>query len=147
MRPTGRRTTSNSLLRATPERTTTMHAEFRGIKFDDSILIDPSDFIPSGPKGMSYNPHNVHPWLFHDHGFALCVCFADCLQDALDIAADSGMIDRFRVSPTGKLDYEPDGEGLTYLGNASEPFDIESLSVEELPNPAFSFVALFNANK
>jgi hypothetical protein len=120
-----------------------MHAEYHGIKFTDDIIIDRCDFIAKG----DYNPHNVRPWLFHDHGFALCLCFADCLQDALDIAADSGMIDQFRVSTEDEADYGPDGEGIDYLGNASEPFDIESLSVEELPNPTFSFVALFTASQ
>ena len=74
----------------------------------------------------------------------LAVVFADCLQDALDIAADNGKLDRFRVTEEDAADY-PDDEGLTFLGNASEAFDIESRGVEELPNPRFSFVALLSA--
>jgi hypothetical protein len=37
------------------------------------------------------------------------------------------------------------GREPAFLGNASEPFDIENIDVIELPNPKFSFVALFNA--
>lgn len=39
-----------------------------------------------------------------------------------------------------------DGMTPAFLGNASEPFDIESLGIEELPNPARSFCAQFAAS-
>ena len=84
--------------------------------------------------------------MLHDHGFVLAVVFADCLQDALDIAVDNDKLDRFQVTDNEMSDY-PDEEGLSFLGNASEPFDIESLGAIELPNPKFSFVALFNASR
>jgi hypothetical protein len=115
-------------------------AEVQGVKFTDADVIDLDDFIPAG----EYNPHNVHPWLLHDHGFALVVVFAGTLQDALDKAVDENKLDRYHVVDSNLGDYE-DGEGLTYLGNASEPFDIESLGVIELPNPPRSFVAEFVA--
>ncbi len=75
--------------------------------------------------------------------------FASNFQDALDIAADTGKLDRFRVAKADLSDYIPSGkdeeEGLDYLGNACEHFDIESLGVEEFANPPFSFCALYNA--
>ena len=71
--------------------------------------------------------------------------FADCLQDALDIAVDAGKLDSFKVSEDDLADYGPDEDGISRLGNAGEPFDIEALGVEELPTPPFNFVALFNA--
>lgn len=123
-----------------------MHAEFKGIKFTDADIVNQDDYA----YGVYSTPSRVkHAFLFHDHGFALAVVFADNLQDALDIAADSegDKLGRYRVSDSDLSDYGEDGEGLTYLGNASESFDIESLSVEEMPVPPFSFVALFNAQK
>lgn len=110
--------------------------------FSDKDVCNPSDYIPAG----EYNPHNVRPFLLHDHGFPVAVVFADCLQDACDIAADEGKLDRFRVTEEDMKDYsEEEQERLAFLGNASEPFDIETLGALELPNPAFSFAALLTA--
>lgn len=120
-----------------------MQATYQQIGFADGDVVNADAFIPDG----TYNPHGVRPWLLHDHGVCLAVVFADCLQDALDEAADAGKLDRYQVSEKEMGDYEPDGGGLCYLGNAGEPFDIESLGVVELPNPKFSFVALFNAHQ
>jgi len=118
-----------------------MQGKFNEITFTDNDLVNPDDFIPAG----AYNPHRVRPWLLHDHGFVVAVVFADCLQDALDEAADHDRLDRYLVEDKDLADYGPDEEGISRLGNAGEPFDIESLGVEELPTPPFSFVALFNA--
>lgn len=117
------------------------------IKWSDEDVVNVRDFIPAG----EYNPHNVRPWLLHDHGFTVAVVFADCLQDALDIAVDEDKMDRFLVqeSDMGMFlgDYT-DAEGISYLGNASEPFDIEGLGIVELDNPKadLSFAALFDNN-
>ena len=59
-----------------------------------------------------------------------------------DVAGESP---QFRVADLAVP--EPDGDGLAFLGNAGEPFDIEGLDAIELPNPPFSFAALFNARK
>jgi hypothetical protein len=117
-------------------------SRFREIKFTDADVINLDDYIPAG----EYNPHNVRPFLLHDHGFVLCVVFASNLQDALDEAADKGKLDRYSVSweEAGEL-VDSNADGFCFLGNASEPFDIESLGVEELPNPPRLFCALFNA--
>jgi hypothetical protein len=113
------------------------------ITFSDADVVNPDDFIPAG----EYNPHKVRPFLIQDHGFAVGVAFADCLQDALDELADSGKLDGFQVAEADLGDYGPEEEGITRLGNASKPFDIESFEIIELPNPPFSFCALFNSAK
>lgn len=152
-------------------KTTNNVVSYRGqIKFTDTDVINLDDWIPAG----EYNPHNVRPFLLHDHGFVLCVVFADCLSDALDIAADEGKFDRYLIdlnNPSHRDDYlvrdivtpgsDPncpeyiDKEGNKYwwkeekepafLGNAGEPFDLESIGVEELANPPRSFCAQYNA--
>lgn len=118
-------------------------SSFAEITFSDSDIVNMDDYIPAG----EYNPHNVRPFLLHDHGFVVAIVFADSLQDALDIAVDGDKMDRYMIDQKDLSDYGDDGDGITYLGNASEPFDIESLGAIELPNPPFSFVALFNAAK
>jgi hypothetical protein len=149
-----------------------MQATFSEIRFTDEDVVNPDDFIAKGES----NPHKVRPWLLHDHGFVLAVVFASCLQDALDEAVDNDKLNRYQIDPadagergdymtanlsemaTGFDENCPeyvDANGTkywwkvepTFLGNAGEPFDIESLSANELPNPAFSFVALFNASR
>ena len=122
-----------------------MEATYQEIKFTDSDVANPDDFIPAG----EYNPHNVRPFLLHDHGFTVAVVFADCLQDALDIAVDEGKMDRFLIAEADYEEYDVRGDNPTcaLLGNASEPFDIEGLDAIELPIPARSFVALFNARE
>ncbi len=119
-----------------------MHATFQQIKFADADIVNAGEFIAAND---SYNPRHIRPWLFHDHGFTIGVVFAGSLQDALDELADSGRLDRFAIAESDLADYGPEEEGIDHLGNAGEPFDIESLGYVELPNPAFSFVALFNA--
>lgn len=113
--------------------------------FSDADIVDIDNWIPQG----EYNPHNVRPFLLHDHGFTLAVVFADSLQDAIDEAVDAGKLDRFQVAAADLGDYgdtdEEQSERLAYLGNASEPFDIETLGAIELPNPPRSFVAQFAA--
>ena len=144
------------------------------LSFDETDVVDSGSFIPAG----EYNPHKVRPWLLHDHGFALAVVFADCLQDALDTAVDEGKLDRFLIDLSDdnqRADYmtddfaaadagldescpeytAPDGKrywwsrGMTpaFLGNASEPCDIDSLGYVELRNPRFSFSAMFAADR
>lgn len=141
--------------------------EYHGTKFTTHDIVDPDEWIAEG----EYNPHNVRPWLLHDHGFTLAIVFASNLQDALDAAVDGNRMDRFMIdvnNPEQRADYmtaDPnemdDGldksvpeaviEGVGYwwkkghtpafLGNASEPFDLESVSVIELPNvPRPSYV-------
>lgn len=116
-----------------------LQSKFSEITFTDADIVNKDDFIPQG----EYNPYKVKPFLLHDHGFAICVVFAEHLQDALDIAVDAGKLDCYAIGEADMGDY-PDEDGISFLGNASEPFDIESLGAIELPNPGFSFCALFN---
>lgn len=111
-----------------------------GIMFTDADVVNPDEFVPAPQQ-------TVRPFLLHDHGFVLAVVFADCLQDALDIAADAGKMDLYKVDEEdyGDYDWDTGSPPCSFLGNASEPFDIESLGVEELTNPPFSFVALYDA--
>lgn len=118
-----------------------MEAEIAGIKFTDADVVNPDDFIAAG----EYNPHKIHPFLLHDHGFVVAVVFADCLQDAIDTAVDADKMGRYAIEEADLEEYGEDG--VSYLGNFGKPFDIESLGVLEFDNPKFSFVALHNAGK
>lgn len=118
-------------------------AKFQEITFSDSDIVNLDDWIPLGES----NPHNVRAFLLHDHGFVLAVCFADCLQDAIDIAADAQKLEQFLIAD-GDPDYSPadfESGSVSYVGNNSKPADLESLSAVELPNVARSFVAQFIA--
>ena len=66
-----------------------MSATINEIDFTDDDVVNPDDYIPRGES----NPHKVRPWLLHDHGFCLCVVFAESLQDAFDEAVDAGKLD------------------------------------------------------
>jgi hypothetical protein len=123
-----------------PEKKSCVKAFVQEVAFTDDDVVNLSNWIPAG----EYNPHNVRPFLFHDHGFCVAVVFAESLQDALDEAADAGKLDRYKIGDHNLADYEAE-EGISYLGNASEPFDIESLGTIELPNPHASFVSQFIA--
>lgn len=113
-----------------------------GIKFSENDVVNIDDWIPAG----ECNPHNVRPFLLHDHGFVLAIVFADCLRDALDIAADKEKLDSFKIENDNMSDYEDD-ENIDYLGNDGKPFDIENVDVIELENPPrLGFAASFQAN-
>lgn len=126
-------------------------SKFNEITFTDADVVNPDDFIPSATSThRSYNPHSVKPFLLHDHGFTLAVVFADCLQDAIDIACDAGKLVCYEITDADlERDYptDADQERLSFLGNYGRPHDIETLGAVELPNPSFSFCALFNASR
>lgn len=136
--------------------------------FTDADVTNLDNHVPAG----EYNPYDIHPWLLHDHGFTLCVVFASNLQDAIDEAVDENKLERYLLSESELADsmYHDDGcciflkdteaksqdetprhncdcdtPGVSYLGNAGEPHDIESLGFVELPNPSRSFAAEFEA--
>lgn len=117
-----------------------MQAKVNEITFTDADIVNIGNWIPAGES----NPHSVVPYLFHDHGFVVAVVFASNLSNALDIAADADKLDRYLIADKDLESYGPDAAGISYLGNANEPFDIESLHDLELPNPPRSFVAQFN---
>ena len=138
-------------------------------RFSDDDVVNVDDWIPQG----DYNPHNVRPWVIHDHGFTLAVVFAANEQDALDEAVDHDKLDRYMIKP-GEGDWQDymtcdpakmaagfdpecpeyvDGNGVrwwwsvepAFLGNAGEAFDVDSLGIAPMPNPKMSFKAVVMA--
>ena len=138
------------------------------ISFTDEDVIGLEDIHFEG----DFNPHRARLWLLHDQGFTICVVEADCLQDALDAAVDADKLDRYLINvenESERSDYmtrdigeiaagfqcerpeyvDEDGNNWwwsgepSFLGNASEPFDIESLGVIELPLPQRSLTRLY----
>lgn len=116
-------------------------SEFNCIRFDDSHVVEADECIYQG----DYNPRNVRPWLIHAGGSAICVVFADCLNDALDEAADEEKLKGFKI-PDDVAANAPDEvyDTYTHLGNDSAPYNIDELEVIELPIPKRSFCAQFN---
>jgi len=120
-----------------------MEATVNEIKFTDKDIVDVEDCVYAG----EFNPHNIHPFLFHDHGYVLCVVFASHLQDALDKAVDEDKLDRFQVDAKEvEAMTDAEAEELSFLGNAGEPFDIENLGFIELSPPKRSWVAEWAAS-
>lgn len=133
-----------------------MEYEYRGIKFSDKDVVNTDNFIPKGES----NPHNVRPWLIHNEGFIVCIVFADCEQDAWDEAVDNHKLDAWLIEEAGNTpgtkglpaeDYptlgtEEEEDSITRLGNVGEPFDIETLSILQLPIPPYSWVSMFKAH-
>jgi len=120
-------------------------ATINGVKVSDADFVNVDDFIPAG----EYNPHNVRLWVLHDHGFVVACVFADCLQDAVDIAVDENKMDRYQVTEDEAGDYGGniyDSESLSYLGNAGEPFDIDTLQAFDVPSPEMSICKLISNN-
>ena len=109
------------------------HRNFE-IKFTQSDIINPDDCIYQD----EYNPHNKRPWLLHDHGFTIGVVFADSLQEALDIAVDENKLGQYLIEAEDYDDYKvnTDLPTCSFLGNASEPFDVDSMGFIELKPPA-----------
>lgn len=105
------------------------------IKFSFSDVANPDEWNPPG----GHSTYGIKPYLFHNHGTTLCVVFARGEQSALDEAVNEGRLDHLQIAPDNMGDYfqtgEDEWEGVARLGNASEPFDISTLGMIELPNP------------
>ena len=87
----------------------------------------------------------MRAWLFHDHGVAIGIVFAENLQDAFDELADAGKIDSWKVTDEDvERDYDGDYDRLTCLGNVGDFYDTETLSHDELPKTPISFTACFD---
>ena len=78
-----------------------MHAEFNNIRFSDADVVNPDE----APWFTGCANHR--PWLMHEHGFAVAVVFAETLQDALDVAANEGKLDGFKVGEESLAEYGP----------------------------------------
>lgn len=119
-----------------------MIAQYQEITFSDDDFVNPEDWIIE--EKSERNQKEEKGWyLFHDHGFCLCVVWADCLQDALDIAADNDKLDCFLVPMEDYSNYNADD--LMCCGNDCRWFDLESLGFCRLPNFPMSIVAQFVA--
>jgi hypothetical protein len=112
-------------------------AEFAGIKFTEADIVDIDNWEGTGNR---YNK----AYLIHDHGYCLAVVFERNEQDALDSAVDAGKLDAFILSAEQEAEYERDGIEPCYLGNASEPFDIDTIGIIELPNVPLTYTDCFN---
>lgn len=143
-------------------------ATYCEISFTDDDVVNPEEY-------NQYNPHyKIRPFLIYEYGATLAVVFAHNEGEAFDIAVDEGKLDSFRIDPSNESDREDymvkdavtpgfdekcpeyvdkdgnkwwwkEGREPDFLGNAGEPFDLDNVSIMELPNPPFSFVALFSA--
>lgn len=105
-----------------------------------------------------YNPHNVRPWLISitisNTGGPQFIVWASDEQDALDEAADNGMLDCIALDdrnadervvheddcPSNEPELDPkfvnqccnSWENFARLGNAGEPFDLDNVHMEAL---------------
>ena len=89
----------------------------------DSDIVNPDDY-----------DYTENIYLLHDHGFVLCIVNADNESDALDIAADEGKLDRFKVDDNEEGHYSS-------LGNDCLTYDLESVGIIQLPNLDLSYIA------
>lgn len=115
------------------------------------IRADHYEYRYSGPDFINADAceKGGRAWAFHDAGYILAIVFSEypayCFQDALDTAIDADKLDRFQVTQEELTDYEtgtdsegyPEYHSIAFLGNASEPFNIESLDCLELPAEIF----------
>lgn len=119
-------------------------SQFNEITFSDSDIVNADDWRAAGES------HPSKTYLLSDHGFTLAVVFADCEQDAIDIACDAGKLDRYEVTAEELADYgatdAEQSERLSYLGNNGKAHDIETLCIVELPSvKRLGFCAAFDA--
>lgn len=109
------------------------------VEVDDSMVVNIEDYIPAG----EHNPYKVRPFIIgHEFG-AICIVFADCAQDTLDIAADNGNLDCFLIPTDRLLEMNDKQEAdVLYLGNESKAYNDDYMWMDELPNPKLSFITL-----
>lgn len=98
-----------------------------------------NDYI--NPESWTRDSRMPTAFVVLNAGYVLGIVFPEYYgyseQDALDEMADRGKLDAYQVSESELADYQtgvsdegyPEYEGLIHLGNASEPFDLESLDI------------------
>jgi len=77
-------------------------------------------------------------WILHDHGFTICAIFAESLEDALEVAADEGKLDAFKIQDED----EEAIDNATYLGNYGEPYCLDSIGYVQVESPTLRFDVL-----
>ena len=110
----------------------------------DKLELALSDEDIVNPDAIEYADHNGRKgntlFILHDNGSVVCAAWAYELSEAIDEAADCGMLDRYLID---ELDYANYGigtnaPGCSFLGDAGEPYDIRVLDHVELPAPTRS---------
>lgn len=89
----------------------------------------------SGYEVGDSNPHNVRAWVIVYAGDGpLGLVIGANETEAIDAAADSGVLDGLLMSPEDHSEYESNGWDDSYMlaGNASEPFWCENLHLFEV---------------
>ena len=109
------------------------------VTINDADTVNLSEFTFSGG--------DIRTWVALDYGRVLGIVFAGNEQDALDELADSGRLDRYRVTVEDMTEYGKEEEGIARLGNANEPFDLGPMLLEEIKTPKVSFVACIMARE
>lgn len=109
-----------------------------------------SDFV--NPESFSNTPDRRmnKAYVVLNEGYPLAIVFSEyysyCEEDALDAAVGAGKLDGLQVDATELADYQvgtdsegnPEYEGISHLGNASEMFADESLDIWILPMSTFA---------
>lgn len=87
-----------------------------------------------GYKVGEYNPHGITAYHVGNEYGVLGMAIGSGLQDALDWAADNGLLDGEKMSDADYEEYAREGWDDSYvlLGNASEAFWCERLWVREV---------------
>ena len=117
----------------------TKYATVQNIKFCDNDVVNPDDY-EAGAK----------LFIFHEASYCIGVVIAEYptfhLQDALDMMADEDKFDNYLIHIEDHNDYgvNTDEPTCSFLGNASEPFDMKNIECVEAECPMFSLVALFS---
>lgn len=119
-----------------------MNSTYNGITFTDSDILNPFDAVYANED----NPNSIQPWLIHDQGSVVCMVFADSKSSALDIAANRGKLNTYRVEVSPWAHFEPSDKCFP-LGDEYHDYDIAPLTVMGLPKPKRSWCAQFNARQ
>ena len=88
----------------------------------------------NGYEAGQYNPHNVRAWVIVNEYGPLGLVIGANESEAIDEAADIGILDSLLMSPEDHLEYESNGWDDSYMlaGNAGEPFWSENLHLFEV---------------
>ena len=100
---------------------TIKHQNYEYSLSEDDI-INPDDY---------FSGYSDTLWILHDHGTVIGAWFGKSEQDCLDELADSGRLDRYMLTQE-EYDAWPEDKDLTFLGNASEPFDLCQFDVNSI---------------
>ena len=81
------------------------------------------------------HPYNMRLWVIGNEYGPLAAVWASHEQDAFDEACNADLLDGLMLDAETVVEREDehDGEGIMYLGNASEPFDSIYAWIKEAP--------------